>query len=467
MTTTTGADLINRADRLARDVARCNHPVEAALWDSFDTTAYRLMRELIGPGRDDAGACTRQRATLLQVIHAYPTPLRPPLDAEFSVNAAMRFVATSGYEFKERIRDGGVPTSVVNGRHMIHAADLDTRPDITPADPTDPHPLALLSVSLGALAVMVSEERCHPGTVHGLSDDTVRDATARVMAWLAVAGRYTLRHGPINAGARPLAIAQYAERSIGILGQTTSPAAGLEAISAGVATTGPGLSERLDSALQHWATEARNELKRTIPSTQVMANIASIGTLTMATTHRLHTLSPTTSADELVAMTSDLRGAADALKAAEAAWKSVTTLQPQGRAFGIASYELFDALRRVLATPAEPETLRTLGLDVKTSLRSLERGARELARFVEQSHDATRACLNSELLFAPARGRDNAADHLRARIRGEHLAVLAHQAQATMEWIARAEMSTRAVTALGVRSATPPLRAPCHTIGAR
>jgi hypothetical protein len=151
-----------------------------------------------------------------------------------------------------------------------------------------------------------------------------------------------------------------------------------------------------------------------------MANIASIGTLMMATTHRLHTLSPATPADELVAITSDLRRAADGLKEAEEAWKRVTTLQPQGRAFGAASYELFDTLRKVLAAPTEPQKQPELGLDVDASLRSIGRGVRDLAMFVEESHDATRACLNSELLFAPARGRDNTADQLRARTRGEY-----------------------------------------------
>ena len=44
MSTTTGADLIARADRLARELVRCDHPVDTALWESFDTTTYRLMR---------------------------------------------------------------------------------------------------------------------------------------------------------------------------------------------------------------------------------------------------------------------------------------------------------------------------------------------------------------------------------------------------------------------------------------
>lgn len=446
MSTTTGRDLINGSDRLARDVARCELPVDTALWESFDTTAYRLIRELIGPGRSDSGATTRQRATLLRVIHAYPTPLRPPLDAELSLTSAMRFVPTSAYEFKKRITDGTMPTHVVDGSRRVRSTDLDARADIAPADPTDPHPVARLATTLGVLADMVSEERRHPGSVDGLSDQAVQDATARVMSWLAVAGRYTLRHGPIADGGRPLAIAQYAEQSIGVLGGATASSLALGSLSARVATSGPGLSDRLDSALHHWAAEAAEELKRTMPSTQVMANIASVGTLMMATTHRLHALSSSTTPEELVAMTSDLRGAADALKDAEAAWKTVTTLQPQDRAFGVASFELFDTLRKVVAVPSAPEKHREVGLDVDTALQSLERGVRDLGHFVEQGRDATRACLNSGLLFAPARGRDNTADHLRARSRGEHLPLTTDQAHDVMEPVERAAAMTCQIT---------------------
>ena len=459
MSTTTGHDLISRADRLARELSRCQLPVTTELWESFDTTAYRLMRELIGPGRDDAGACTRRRATLLRVIHAYPTPLRPPLDADFSVTEATRFVTVSRAVLIRRVREGGVPTHVVGGQPRISAADLDTRTDITPSDPTDPHPLARLSTTLGVLADMVNEERRHPGTVDGLSDAAVRDATARVMSCLAVAGRYTLRHGPIESGDRPLAVAQYADRSIDALGGTAPTIAGPDALAARLSTPGRGLSEQLDSRLHRWSSAAREELRRTIPSTQVMANIANLGTLMMATTHRLHTLSPSTPAEALVATTSDLRCVADALKEAEATWKRVTTLQPQGRTFGAASFELFDTLRKVLNMPAEPEKQRMLGLDVNESLRSLERGTRDLAQALEQSRDATRACLNSELLFAPARGLDHAAEHLHSRSRGGYLPIAPAAANDLLRPVERAASLTNGLcTDMGaVQTAHPSL----------
>lgn len=456
MTTTTGRDLINRAEHLARDLSRCDLPVDTELWESFDTTAYRLLRELLGPGRDNAGMCTRSRATLIHVIHAYPTPLRPPLDADFSVNEATRFVTVSREVLTRRIRQGELPTHVVNGLHRIGAATLDARTDITPTDAADPHPLARLSTTLGVLADMVNQERRHPGTVDGLTDEAVRDATARVMTWLAVAGRYTLRHGLIENGDRPLAVAQYAEQSIDALGGTAPSITGLDALAARISTPGWGLSDQLDSRLHHWAWTVREELQRTIPSTQVMANIASIGTLIMAATHRLHTLSPSTPSEALVAMTSDLRGAADALQEAEATWKRVTTLQPQGRAFGAASFELFDTLRKVLTAHPEPLKHRALGLDTEQSIPSLARSTGDLANFVKQGHDATRACLNSELLFAPARGRDRSAMHLKLRTRGSYLPVAHDATNHLLEPIERAACLTACISVdLAVKSAGP------------
>ena len=64
MSTTTGHDLLARAEALAKELAHCL-PVKTAAWESFDTTVYRLLREVIGPARSDSGATTQTRARLL------------------------------------------------------------------------------------------------------------------------------------------------------------------------------------------------------------------------------------------------------------------------------------------------------------------------------------------------------------------------------------------------------------------
>ena len=61
MSTTTGHDLLARAEALAKELAHCDLPVKTAAWESFDTTVYRLLREVIGPARSDSGATTQTR----------------------------------------------------------------------------------------------------------------------------------------------------------------------------------------------------------------------------------------------------------------------------------------------------------------------------------------------------------------------------------------------------------------------
>ena len=57
MSTTTGRDLMTRADLLARQLTRCNLPVDTGLWEAFDTTAYAAAAGLIGAliGRAPSG----------------------------------------------------------------------------------------------------------------------------------------------------------------------------------------------------------------------------------------------------------------------------------------------------------------------------------------------------------------------------------------------------------------------------
>jgi hypothetical protein len=91
------------------------------------------------------------------------------------------------------------------------------------------------------------------------------------------------------------------------------------------------------------------------------------------------------------------------LKAASAAWKTVTTLQPQSRDFGIASLELFQLMRDAITI--DPDTAGRVPslLVLAEARRSVDRGIRNLRTFVSQAHDVTEPCLNSGVLFAPAR----------------------------------------------------------------
>lgn len=428
MSTTSGQDLLARAEALAKELAHYDLPVETAAWESFDTTVYRLLREVIGPARSDSGATTQARARLLQVIHAYPTPLRPPLDTELTAAAAARFAPWGDTQFRERILKGDIEATLTGHTYAIESRVLDRRTDIAPADPTDAHPLARLSTTLGALADMTSQERREPRTPGAMDDEAAVGVTSRILSYTSVAARYTLRHGPVVDGDRPLALAQYAARSVDALG-TTPSLASLEALVARIETNGTEPHERLDSALQRWSTASHAELSRTIPSTQVMANIADLGAMMLAATHHLRTIRPVTTGQEIEELTARLRSGAEALKKASTAWKSVSTLQPQSHEFGAASLQLFNIMREAITSNAgmEPGTAPTL--DVEQALSSLGRGVDDLTRFMERAHDATRACLKSGLLFGPARSLPASAGRLHEVRRGGYVPLNACDAQ--------------------------------------
>lgn len=428
MSTTTGQDLLARAEALAKEIAHCDLPVKTAAWESFDTTVYRLLREVIGPARSDSGATTQTRTRLLHIIHSYPTPLRPPLDTELTAAAAARFVPWSDTQFRQRIHRGDVEATVTGHTYAVESRVLDRRTDIAPADPTYAHPMARLSTTLGALADMASQERREPRTPGTLDDQAAVDVTTRVLSYTAAAARYTLRHGPVADGDRPLAVAQYAERSVDALGPAPSTAS-LDALVARVETNGIEPHERLDSALQRWSATSHAELSRTIPSTQVMANIADLGAMMLAATHHLRVLEPTTTDQEIEELTAQLRAGADALRNASNAWKSVSTLQPQSHEFGAASLELFNVMREVITTPTALERGTGATLDVDQALHSLARGVDDLTHFMARAHDATRACLNSSLLFGPARSLRASAGRLNEVRRGVYVPLDACDAQ--------------------------------------
>lgn len=431
MSTTTGHDLLARAEALAKELAHCDLPVKTAAWESFDTTVYRLLREVIGPARSDSGATTHARARLLHVIHSYPTPLRPPLDTELTAAAAARFVPWSDTQFRERIHRGDVEATVTGHTYAIESRVLDRRTDIAPADPTDTHPLARLSTTLGALADMASQERREPRTPGALDDQAAVDVTARILSYTSVAARYTLRHGPVADGERPLALAQYAERSVDALGAAPSMAS-LDALVARIETHSTEPHERLDSAIQRWSSASQVELSRTVPATQVMANIADLGTMMLAATHHLRILEPHTTTEEIKDLTAQLRSGADALRKASTAWKSVSTLQPQSHEFGAASLELFNVMREVISAPTALERGSSTTLDVDQALHSLARGVDDMTHFMERAHEATRACVHSRVLFAPARTLPPSQSRLVERQRGSHVAVERNEGMALL-----------------------------------
>ena len=59
------------------------------------------------------------------------------------------------------VRRGGLRAVKDGDGFRFASSSIDDRPDIRPADPTDPHPLARASCALGAMADLIRDSREH------------------------------------------------------------------------------------------------------------------------------------------------------------------------------------------------------------------------------------------------------------------------------------------------------------------
>ena len=218
MTTTTALELLATADQHARSLITGGVAVTLGQWETFDDTLFRLLHTLVGP-RQLAGHDPGTTRTLITTLQAYPQPIRPARFETYSSNTAARLLDVPRDRITKRLREGDLTYRVVEHEPRIDAGQLDTRPDVTPASSTDPHPLAKLSVTLGGLADLLT----HTGTDAAgdwrsrrpLTDDQQTAAAMRhVLALAAVTARHSVNHLPIADADRPLRIAQYAERAV-------------------------------------------------------------------------------------------------------------------------------------------------------------------------------------------------------------------------------------------------------------
>ena len=255
----------------------------------------------------------------------------------------------SDTQFRERIHRGDVEATVTGHTYAIESRVLDRRTDIAPADPTDAHRWLVSPPRSGLWPTwparnVANRARRARWTTSG------RRRQCKGPQLRIGRGPVHLRHGPVVEGDRPLAVAQYAERSVDALGAAPSMAS-LDALVARIETNGTSRTSASTAPSSGGRRLPKSRLSRTIPSTQVMANIADLGAMMLAATHHLRTLEPHTTTEEIKDLTAQLRSGADALRRASTAWKSVSTLQPQSHEFGAASLELFNVMREVISAP--------------------------------------------------------------------------------------------------------------------
>lgn len=430
MSTTTAADLVTQADLLVRELRNSTDTISLTAWETFDVTAYRVLHELVGPGRA-AGDHTpvRAHAALVQVLLSYPTPLRPPVGSTtYSVRQAAQFLGLPRDSVMYRIHHGDIPATTDGHSYGIAASDLDQRTDLSPADPNDRHPLVRLSCTFGVLADLLVADRDRAASA--LHDDVpVAALMARVLTLTAVSAQHTMSHCRVSDADRPLRVAQFAERAVDALGMVDQPR-GLDRIMSSASPPSPNtLNERLEAALRTWVLAGREDLNQTVPSTEVLRNIANQGRHIYAVTDRLLELSGHQLAsqhDQTPQLSGALREAAEALRHADDQWAAVTTAMKPSHQYVATARNLCSVLKDIGQLDLKPMASRHSEhpLDIDQALSDLSIAGADLVDLLHDAQHLPEVLIRSELLFAPARTLKPSLDRLASRDKGAYVAVV-------------------------------------------
>jgi hypothetical protein len=405
---TTAADLLARAHHLALVLRDSHDPITLAQWERFDVTLHRALHETLGVDAGHVRVRDPSRSVLRSALRTYPDPLRP-----FAPDPAQDTrAATSEQPVRGRNRPGRMHV-VRDGEAASTGRGLEVRSDITPADPTDTHPLARLSVTLGALADQLN--LAHQSGQPVLYTPGEAATTARHLLAIArtAAGR-TLAAIPYADAARPLAVAQYTERVLDTLTDTTTRPVSLDRLRTVTPHPDPQtLNDRLEAALHTWATAARADLSRPVPAADSIRFLANQTVHLNAITHQL-ILQDRQSLDPDGATTVILTAAARLAKRAEPLWAKVTTLARPTLEYLTASRALIPVLDDV--TTALQGTAPVVDLDTHRALTDLAQTSATIADLMDATRTLPDRLARSQLLHAP-KGRTMVVDlHSRRRL---------------------------------------------------
>jgi len=433
VSTTTVGDLLDRAETLARVLRIDPAQITADQWRSFDSTTYHLLAELLGPERTGTHAEAHYHASVTSIVNGYPSPLvTPGSETTFNARQAARHLGVKDWAILRDIRQSRLPATYDGSRYSIKATDLSCGPDVQPADPASTHTLDRLSCTLGALADMVVAERSRatytPGFDPLRDDRQVAPVMARVLAMTLVAARHTLVNIPLQEADRPLLIARYAARALDALGDVDRPS-GLNQVASFSPPARPrGPNEELEAALRGWATHARSELARTVPSTEVLRDIANQARHLYAVSTALATDSFTAgnlSGPNAERVHVELRAAAEVMHAVQQQWETVTTATRPSREYVAATTALHTRLTTIQQENLSPghHTDPARRINVDQALADLRYAASDL---VELNHTAAQLpdpLIRAGLLFAPARILPSTMERMHDRNHGRYVAI--------------------------------------------
>lgn len=407
MSTTTALDLLAVADVQTRHLRGTDLAATAAQWESFDVTLHRLLLELTGADGAYVRSADPSRNTLTLAVRTYPKPLRPPPNTYLSTRQVAAYVGTSPATVFRRVHRGGLHAVKEDGGFRFASASIDDRPDIRPADPTDPHPLARVSCALGAMADLIRGSRDHGPAVLDRDGETA-GAALHVLSLAAVAARHTLAHGPLDDAIRPVLVGRYAERVIDSLREVALHPVSLDRLRSVQPEPAPtSLNDRFEAALHTWQSSARAEIGRLIPSVDVLRQIANQGA---------HLCDVRAKLDPAAGKSSgQLRVTARALARGDKAWGRLTTLTRPSHEFVTASRDLYRALDAVKEAAEQP------GLNLRRTSEDLDRGLAAVNDLMTRTRDLPDRLITANVLHGPARSMRATDDRLTERQRGRYV----------------------------------------------
>jgi len=465
VSTTTVGDLLDRAEILARSLRVTDAKISTSQWRSFDATAYRLLHELVGPERVGVREQILSHASVSRILNGYPSPLAAPNpQTTYNARQAANHLGVSHSTVVADIRESRLPATFDGRRYSIKATDLPTATDVAPADPTSTDPLDQLTCTLGLLADMVVTERSRTTPMPGfdpLRDDAmVAPVVARVFAMTIVAARDALAHIPLQDADRPLAIAQYAEHSLDALGDVDRPS-GLSQVASFAPPSSPGTpNEELEAALRAWAGHARTELATTIPSTEVLRDIANQGRHLYAVSARLATASFTAghlSEDAARAVHEELRQPAQIMHRLQQQWETVTTATKPSHEYVTATTTLHSTLTAIEQESLLPgdhvEPARRIDLD--QAMTDLRYAATDLVELSYTAAQLPEPLIRAQLLFAPARILPSTMERIHDRNHGRYVPILLEEGEALIDAAQKGSSAARQVRATLEISARP------------
>jgi hypothetical protein len=432
MTTTTLGDLLARADDLCRELRDSPDPVPLNAWESFDATAYLLMRELVGPARTGSRALALSHAALCQVIDAYPAPLRSATTGPVGAREVAHLLGRPRSAVIANIRKGQIPSTWDGRQYLVDVTNLPSRQDVRPADPLSPEPLPRLSCTLGVAADLMANNRGQVTHDADAGFESFDSATAPVLAHvlgiIQVAASHAVRVGPLSDVDRPLAVARYSANALDALGDVGRGSPMLDTASFAPPPNPVSLNERLESGLRNWVTAARAELNRTVPSTDVIRNVMNQAVHLYAVSDRLLEADELT--DELVGKPAAARGplhtAMEAMGQADRLWGSVTTAMPPSHEYVAAARELHAVLSDVTHDGLHPRGINEIAknIDFGKALADLRYAAGDVADLARDVQHLPDPLLRSGLLFAPASKLAPSVARLHDRATGRYVSVL-------------------------------------------